>query len=439
MTATGSRRDRRLTPVGATEAVSCIGSGDHVFIGGIACAPEGLVDALTARAQELRNVQISQLAPLGKVPYAAPAFAGSFRLTTPFIGPDIREAVAEGRADFVPVFLSETPGLFVSRHPIDWAMVQLSPPDRHGFCSTGISVDATLSAIRHARHVIAEINPRMPRTLGDTMIYLDRIDAITEVDRPLFELTPPPVSDVFRRISEQVAGMIGDGDCLQIGIGGIPNMVLELIRDRRRLGVHTEMLTDGIVELYHAGAIDGSRKAIMPGKILCTFAAGLRELYDFVDDNPLVAFYGADFTNDPYVIGQNDNVVAVNSAIQIDLTGQVDADSIGSHLYSGIGGQVDFIRGAARSRGGRPIIAIPSTAKNGTISRIVPVLAPGAGVVTSRGDVHHVVTEHGRVDLFGLGIHERAKALISIAHPDFREELDRQAHELRLTWRDRLD
>jgi acyl-CoA hydrolase len=283
---------------------------------------------------------------------------------------------------------------------------------------------------------VAEINPRMPRTLGDTLVPVDRLDAMTEVDRPVFELAPPPVSDVAQRISEQVAGMIGDGDCLQIGIGGISNMVLELIEDRRHLGVHTEMLTDGMVGLYRAGAIDGSRKTVMPGKIVCTFAAGLRQLYDFIDDNPLVAFYGADFTNDPFVIAQNDNVVAVNSAIQIGLTGQVDADSIGSQLYSGIGGQLDFIRGAARSRGGRPIIALPSTAKHGSVTRIVPTLSPGAGVVTSRGDVHHVVTEYGRVDLFGLGVHERAKALILIAHPDFREALDREAHKLRLTWRD---
>jgi acyl-CoA hydrolase len=282
--------------------------------------------------------------------------------------------VAEGRADFVPAFLSE---LFGARYPIDWAVVQLSPPNRHGFCPAGISVDMTLGAIRHARHAIAEINPCMPRTLGDTMGHVDRLDAITEVDRPLPELALPALSDVLKRISEQIVGMIGNGDCLQIGIGGMPNMVLELIKDRLHLGIHTEMLTDGIVELYRAGAIDNRRKAIMPGKIVCTFAAGLRQLYDFVDDNPLVAFDGADFTNDPCLIGQNDNNVAINSAIQIDLTGQVDADSIGSHLYSGIGGQVDFIRGAARSRGGRPIIAMPSTARNGTVSRIVPILSAG--------------------------------------------------------------
>lgn len=426
----------RPAAVSAAEAVSGIKSGERIFIGGIASPPDALIEALIARADQLRDVDIVQLTSMTKVPYAAPELARSFRVTTLFVGPDLRLPVAEGRADFVPVFLSEAARALTARYPLDWALVQLSPPDAHGFCSIGISADATLAAVRQARHVAAEINPRMPRTLGDTLVPVDRLDAMTEVDRPVFELAPPPITDVARRISEQVAGMIGDGDCLQIGIGGIPNMVIELIKDRRHLGVHTEMLTDGIVGLYRAGAIDGSRKTIMPGKIVCTFAAGLRELYDFIDDNPLVAFYGADFTNDPFVIAQNDNAVAVNSAIQIDLTGQVDADSMGSQLYSGIGGQVDFIRGAARSRGGRPVIALPSTARNGTVSRIVATLSPGAGVVTSRGDVHHVVTEYGRVDLFGLGIHERAKAMISIAHPDFRDELDRQAHELRLIWRD---
>lgn len=439
MASSSSAGPARRVPVSAAEAVSGIGSGDRVFVGGIAGPPESLVEAIAARAGELQGIKIWHLPMIGGTPFFDPGLAGSFRLTTSFVGRDLREPVADGRADFVPIFLSETPALFRTRHPLDWAIVQLSPPDRHGYCSLGISADITLSAIRHARHVIAEINPSMPRTLGDTMVHLDRLQAVTEVDRPLLELTPPPVSEPLKRISEQVAGMIEDGDCLQIGIGGIPNMVLELIKDRRQLGVHTEMLTDGMVELYRAGAIDGSRKRIMPGKIVCTFAAGRRQLYDFVDDNPLVEFHGADFTNDPYVIGQNDNVVAVNSAIQIDLTGQVDADSIGSRLYSGIGGQVDFIRGAARSRGGRPIIVIPSTARNGAVSRIVPILSPGAGVVTSRGDVHHVVTEYGHVDLFGMGVHDRAKALISIAHPDFREELDRKAHELRLTWRDRSD
>ncbi len=423
-----------LKPVTADEAVRGIRSGERVYIGTGAAEPDSLVEALTARAGSLRDVQVLQALTFGPARYVAPEHARSFRVTTFFIAPNVRGAVADGRADFVPVFLHETGRLCQN---VDWALVQLSPPDRHGFCSTGVSADITVSALRSARNVVAEINPRMPRTLGDTQVHVDRLTAVTEVDRPLPEMTPPPVTPAMRRISEQIAEMIGDGDCLQIGIGGIPNTVLSLIGDRRHLGIHTELLTDGVVGLYQTGAIDGSRKAVMPGRIVCTFAGGTRALYDFVHDNPLVTLRAADFTNDPYVIGQNDNVVAVNSALEIDLTGQVDADSIGPQIFSGIGGQVDFIRGASRSRGGRPIIAIPSTAKDGTVSRIVPTLSAGAGVVTSRGDVHHVVTEHGRVNLFGMGVHERARALISIAHPGFREELERRAHELRLTWGER--
>lgn len=424
----------RLAPVTPDEAVSGIRSGDRVYIGTGAAEPDALVEALTARAGELRDVRILQALTFGAARYAAPEHARSFRVTTFFIAPNLRQAVADGRADFVPVFLHETGRLCEN---IDWALVQLSPPDRHGFCSTGVSADISVPALRSARHIAAEINPRMPRTLGDTLIHVDRLSAITEVDRPLPELAPPPVTPAMRRISEQIADLIGDGDCLQIGIGGIPNTVLAMIEDRRHLGIHTEMLTNGIVDLYRAGAIDGSRKTVMPGHIVCTFAGGTQALYDFVHDNPLVTFRAADFTNDPYVIGQNDNVVAINSALEIDLTGQVDADSIGPHIFSGIGGQVDFIRGASRSRGGRPIIAVPSTAMNGKVSRIVPTLSAGAGVVTSRGDVHHVVTEHGHVNLFGMGVHDRARALISIAHPAFREELERRAHELRLTWGER--
>ena len=435
--ASAVRRRPRLTPVRAAEAVRGIASGHRVFIGTGPAEPESLVQAMTARADALRDVHVVHALTMGAAPYAAPELAKSFRVSTIFIAPNVREAVVDGRADFVPIFLSEAPRLFADRFRPDWALVQLSPPDRHGFCSTGISGDVTVGAIRHARYVVAEINPRMPRTFGDTLVHVDRLHAITEVDRPLPERAPPPISEDMRRISALIADMIGDGDCLQIGIGGMPNVVLESIGDRRHLGIHTEMLTDGIAGLYRTGAIDGSRKTVMPGKIVCSFAGGTQALYDFVHDNPMVAVHGSEFTNDPAVIGQNDNVVAINSALQIDLTGQVDADSIGWHLFSGIGGQVDFIRGAARSRGGRPIIALPSTARDGTVSRIVGTLSPGAGVVTSRGDVHHVVTEHGRVNLFGLGVHERARALISIAHPAFREELERQAHELRLTWRAR--
>jgi acyl-CoA hydrolase len=426
------------TPVSAAEAVREIRSGERVFAGGFACTPTRLLAALAARGGELRGVRMSHLLLLGEAPHTAPDLTDSFSTDCLFLGPNTRDAVLENRADFVPCFLHEAPRLLAGRHAPDWALVQLTPPDRHGFCSAGLSCDIVIGAIRNAKRVIAEWNPQLPRTHGDTLVHVDRLHAVVEADHAVPELPPPPVTETMRRISEQIAGMVEDGDCLQIGIGGIPNTVLELIADRRHLGVHTEMLTDGMVSLYHAGAIDGSRKTVMPGKILCTFAAGQRALYDFVDGNPLVEFHGCDFTNDPFVVGQNDNVIAVNSALQIDLTGQVDADSVGTHIYSGIGGQVDFIRGASRSKGGRPVIAIPSTAMGGTVSRIVPTLSPGAGVVTSRGDVHHVVTEYGHVDLFGLGVHARARALISIAHPDFREELSRQAYALRLTRAERV-
>jgi acyl-CoA hydrolase len=426
------------TPVSAADAVRDIRSGERVFAGGIASTPNRLLAALAARGTELRGVRIAHMILMGEAPHTAPELADSFITDCLFLGASTREAVLANRADFVPCFLHEMPRLLSGPHAPDWALVQLTPPDRHGFCSVGVSADITIGAIRNATRIVAEINPQMPRTHGDTLVHVDRLHAMVEVDHPVPELPAPPVTPVLRRISEQIAGMIGDGDCLQIGIGGIPNTVLELIADRRHLGVHTEMLTDGMVNLYRAGAIDGSRKKIMPSKIVCTFAAGQGQLYDFVDDNPLVEFHPCDFTNDPFVIGQNDNVVAVNSALQIDLTGQVDADSLGTHIYSGIGGQVDFIRGASRSKGGRPVIAIPSTAMGGKISRIVPTLSPGSGVVTSRGDVHHVVTEYGHVDLFGLGIHARARALISIAHPDFREDLSRQAFELRMTMAERV-
>lgn len=419
-------------PVSAAEAVREIRSGQRVFIGSNAAVPDSLVAAMTARAGELRDVSVVHILTLGAAPYVEPGMAASFRHTSFFVGANVRAAIHEGRADFVPIFLHEVPGLFAEQYPIDWALVQLSAPDRHGYCSVGVSADIVLSAIRHARHVVAEINPRQPRTLGDTAVHVSQLHAVTLVDRPLAELVPPPPNEITERIGAHVADLVRDGDCLQIGIGGIPNAALGKLHDRRHLGIHTEMLTDGIVDLFQAGVIDGSRKRILPSKIVCSFAAGTRRLYDFVDDNPAVAFYGADFTNDPQVIAQNDNVVAVNGAIQIDLTGQVDADSLGDDFYSGIGGQVDFIRGAARSRGGRPIIALPSSALGGKVSRIVTHLAAGAGVVTSRGDVHYVVTEYGVANLFGQGARQRAAALIAIAHPDFREELSRQARERHL-------
>lgn len=418
--------------VSAAEAVREIRSGERVFIGSNAAEPQALVAAMTARAAELRDVSVVHILTLGAAPYVEPNMAASFRHTSFFVGSNVRAAIHEGRADFVPVFLHEVPGLFAQQYPLDWALVQLSPPDRHGYCSVGVSADIVLSAIRHARHVVAEINPHQPRTLGDTAVHVSQLRSITLVDQPLAQLVPRPPTEVTERIGAHVADLVRDGDCLQIGIGGIPNAALGRLHDRRHLGIHTEMLTDGIVDLFQAGAVDGSRKRILPSKIVCSFAAGTQRLYDFIDDNPAVAFYGADFTNDPQVIAQNDNVVAVNGAIQIDLTGQVDADSLGDDVYSGIGGQVDFIRGAARSRGGRPIIALPSSALGGKVSRIVSHLAAGAGVVTSRGDVHYVATEYGVANLFGQGARQRAAALIAIAHPNFREELSRQARERHL-------
>ncbi len=422
----------------AAEAVRNIASGERVFLSGLASTPSTLIAALAARAPELRKLRILHMLTLGDAPHIAPACLDSFFTETVFLGANSRDAVLNNRADFIPAFLHEAPRLVAGGRAPDWALVQLSPPDRHGFCSVGPSGDVGIGAIANARHVVAEINSLLPRTHGNTLVPLDRLHAIVEVGHAPPELPPPPVTDAMRRIASQIAGMVQDGDCLQIGIGGIPNTVLEQIADRRHLGIHTEMLTDGIARLWQSGAIDGSRKKILPGKIVGSFAAGSAALYDFIDDNAAVEIHSCDFTNDPFIIAQNDNVVAVNSALQVDLTGQVDADSVGTHIYSGIGGQVDFIRGASRSRGGRPIIAIPSTASGGQISRIVPTLSPGAGVVTSRGDVHHVVTEWGHVDLFGLGIHARAKALISIAHPDFREELSKQAYDLRLAWADRV-
>lgn len=421
-----------LNVVSAEEAVSIIKSEDRVFVGSGAAEPNVLVNAMTARADELRDVNVLHILTLGDAPYVAAEYAESFRHTAFFIGPNVREAVAEGRADFMPIFLGEIPALFKERLPLDVALVHLSPPDKHGYCTVGVAADVVVSAVRHARRVVAEINPKMPRAWGNTIIHVDDIHAAVEVDYDLPELKSPAIDDVSAQIGRHVAGLIDDSDCLQLGIGTIPNAVLKELKDHTHLGVHTEMLSDGIVELVECGAIDCTRKNYHPDKVICSFVMGSRRLYDFVDDNPFVESYGNEFVNDPFNIARNDRMVAVNSAIQVDLTGQVNSDSVGTRPYSGIGGQVDFIRGAARSRGGRPIIALPSTARGGTVSRIQPTLMEGAGVVTSRGDVHYVVTEYGVANLYAKGVHERARALINISHPDFREELERRAHELKL-------
>jgi len=416
----------------AAAAVAEIRSGERVFVGSGAAEPERLVEAMTARHEQLRGVEVYSILTLGGAPYVAPEYAASFRHVAFFIGHNTREAVQSGRADFMPIFLSEIPALFRERVPIDWALIQVSPPDKHGYCTVGVAADVVVSAMRHAKHVVAEINSNMPRTWGDTLIHASELHAAVEVDTPIPELVPEPINATSRTIGGHVASLIRDGDCLQLGIGGIPNAVLDALRNHRHLGVHTEMLSDGIVNLVEAGAIDCAAKNYRPHKAICSFVMGSRRLYDFVDDNPFVESYGNDFTNDPFVIARNDNMVAVNSAIQIDLTGQVCADSMGSKPFSGIGGQVDFIRGAARSRGGRAIIALPSTAKRGEISRIVSTLKPGAGVVTSRGDVRFVVTEHGIANLYAKPISQRAKALIEIADPAFRESLTAEARALGL-------
>jgi len=415
-------RDRLTTP---DEAVRGIRSGWRVLVGSGCAEPQTLVRAMADRAHALHDVEVVHLLTLGIAGYVGEEHAGHFRHNAFFIGPNVRQAVREGRADYTPIFLSEIPELIRSgQRPVQAVLLQLSPPDRHGYCSMGISVDIQKAALESAGLVIAEINPRMPRTFGHGNVHLSRIDRIVEVDTPILELPPPEEpDDVSVEIGGHVARLVDHGSCLQLGIGAIPDAVLGFLTDKRHLGVHTEMFSDGMLPLLENGNVDNSRKAVHAGKTVTSFVMGSRRLYDVVDDNPSIEFRPSDHVNDPRIISQNDGVVAVNSALQVDLTGQVCADSLGYRFYSGIGGQVDFIRGAAMSRGGKPIIALPSTAMGGTVSRIVPHLDEGAGVVTSRGDVHYVVTEFGAAYLHGKTIRERALALINVAHPDFRQEL----------------
>ncbi len=408
----------------ADAALVCVKSGMRVYIQPGCAEPETLVEALIRRAPELHNVEIVHMMTMGCAPYVAPEMEGHFRHNAMFIGANVREAINDGRADYTPIYLSEIEGLFErGEMPIDVALIEVSPPDSHGYCSFGVGVDTTLTAAKVARHVVAQVNDFMPRTYGDSFIHVNDIDAFVESSRPLCALKLPAVSDLQVAIARQVAGLIGDGAVLQIGIGGIPEAVLPLLMDRKDLGVHSELVSDGVIPLIEAGVLTGARKNFKPRKIIVGFALGTTHLFEFVDNNPIFEFHPTAYTNDPGLIARNDNMVAINSALQVDLTGQVCSDSIGSQFYSGIGGQVDFLRGASRSKGGRPIIAISSTAKHGAISRIVPVLDPGAGVVTSRGLVRYVVTEYGVAYLHGKSIRERAKALIEIAHPRFRPEL----------------
>ncbi len=413
--------------VDASEAASCIQSGHRVFVHTAAAAPQRLVEAMTARASEVRGVEVVHLHTEGGAPYADPALAESFRTNSLFVGANVRGAVADGEADYIPVFLSEVPALFRRRIlPLDVALIQVSPPDRHGFCSLGVSVDASHAAVEAAAHVVAQVNPHMPRTHGDGLLHVDRIDCAVAVEDPLPEIPPAPLTDVERAIGRHCAGLVEDGATLQMGIGAIPDAVLAALGGHRDLGVHTEMFSDGIIELVEKGVINGRWKRKHPGKVVGSFLLGTRRLYDFVDDNPQVALLDAAYVNDTRVIRQNPKVTALNSAIEVDLTGQVCADSIGTRLYSGVGGQMDFIRGASLSEGGKPIIALPSATRRGE-TRIVPYLKEGAGVVTTRAHVHYVVTEHGVANLYGKNLRQRARALIDIAHPDHREALEEAA------------
>ena len=417
------------TQVTAEDAVATVRSGERVFIHSVAAAPQRLIAALVARAADLRAVELVHLHTEGPAPYAEPGLGDSFHANVVFVGANTRAAVGRGDADYIPVFLSEVPGLFRKGIlPLDHAFVQLSPPDRHGFCSLGTSVDASRAAVETARTVVAELNPRMPRTHGDALVHIDDVDLAVEVDYPLPEHDGGPAGPVEEAIGRHVAELVEDGATLQTGIGSIPDAVLAALGGHRDIGIHTEMFSDGVIDLVERGVITGRFKRTHPGKIVATFLLGTRRLYDFVDDNPQVVMVDVAYVNDTAVIRRNPKVTAINSALEIDLTGQVAADSIGTRQYSGVGGQMDFIRGASLSPGGKAIIALPSVTSGG-ISRIVPLLQPGAGVVTTRAHVHWVVTEHGAVNLYGRNLRQRARALIGIAHPDHREGLERSAHE----------
>jgi 4-hydroxybutyrate CoA-transferase len=415
------------------EAMRAVEDGNRVYIHPGCAVPLPLIEALVRRADSLHDVEVVHLLTFGPASHTLPEMGGHLRHNAFFIGGNVREAVNDGRADYIPIFLGEIAQLFrTGEMPIDVALVQVSPPDEHGFCSLGVGVDHTLDAAHHAKHLIAEVNDQMPRVLGDSFLHVRDIDFVIETSRPLAEMLPEADNETARQIAKHVAALIEDGATLQMGIGAIPDGVLLLLHDRRALGVHTEMFSDGLVDLVEKGVITGERKTLHPGKVITGFMLGSKRLFNFAHNNPIIEMHRTAYTNDPFVIAQNDNMVAINSAIEIDLTGQVCADSIGKTFYSGFGGQVDFIRGASRSRGGKPIIALPSTARNGTMSRLVSELRSGAGVVTTRADVHWVVTEFGAVNLFGLNVRKRARALIDIAHPDFREELERAARERRL-------
>lgn len=414
--------DSKLTS--AEKAVSAIKSGDRVVTGHACAEPQVLVKAMVEQAERLENVEVVHMVAMGQAEYCKEGMEKSFRHNALFVGGSTRKPVQAGRADYTPCFFSEVPRLFADGQlPVDVALIQITRPDEHGFCSFGVSVDYTRPAALAAKCVIAEVNDQMPRTLGDAFIHVSELDYIVETSSPLIELPQPKISEIEEKIGYNVALLVEDGSTLQLGIGSIPDAVLLFLKEKKDLGIHTEMFSDGVVELVEAGVITNSAKTEHQGKMVCTFLMGTKKLYDFVDNNPMVEMYSVDYCNDPYVIAKNPKLISINSALQVDLGGQICADTIGPKQFSGVGGQVDYVRGASRSEGGKSIIALPSTAKKGTVSRIVPQLDPGASVTTSRNDVHYVVTEFGVADLRGKSMRERAKALIEIAHPDFREAL----------------
>lgn len=415
--------------VTAAEAVKVIRSKDRVFIQGGAATPQRLISAMVDRAPELRGVEVVHLHIEGDAPHVRPEYRENFRTRALFVSANIRSAVASGEADYVPVFLSEVPALFRQRIlPLDVALIHVSPPDRHGFCSLGISVDVARSAVEMATIVVAQVNPKMPRTHGDGSIHVDQIAFAVEIDDPLFEHKPSELTDAERAIAHNVSDLVEDGATLQMGIGAIPDAVLAALNSHKDLGIHSEMFSDGVIDLIQRGVINGRLKKTHPGKVVGGFTMGTRQLYDFVNDNPQIVLLDITYVNDTAVIRRNPRVTAINSAIEVDMTGQVCADSIGSYEYSGVGGQMDFIRGASLSEGGKPIIALPSITSRGE-SRIVPFLKQGAGVVTTRAHVHYIVTEYGVAYLYGKTLRERARALIEVAHPDHREALERAARE----------
>jgi acyl-CoA hydrolase/GNAT superfamily N-acetyltransferase len=417
----------------AEESLSHLRSGMRVFVGSGCAAPQKLVAALAERGRDLYDIEVIHILTFGRAEYARRELLANFRHNAFFIGPNVRDAVNEGVADYTPIFLGEVPALFRQKKiHLDVALIQVSPPDAHDFCSFGVSVDVVKAAVESADFVIAEVNPNMPRTLGDSFVHVSKLDALVKSDLPILEFSLQPPSPEAKKIGEFVASLVEDSATLQTGIGEIPSAVMACLAGKKDLGMHTEMFTEAVIPLIENGVMNCRRKTLLPGKIVTSFCFGTRKLYDYIHDNPRFEFRPSEFTNDPFQIARNAKMVAISSAIEVDLTGQSSADSIGDRFYSGFGGQTDFMRGAARSEGGKPILALPSTTRDGTISRICARLKPGSGVVTTRADAHYIVTEYGIADLHGKSVRERTLALIHIAHPKFRDELMREARERKL-------